>query len=230
MGKRGTIYGVGVGPGDPELITQKACRLIQECPVAAVAGTVPEEALAYKIALAACPELSGKKCIAVEMPMTRDREKLRVCHRAAAACLETILDGGEDICFLTLGDVTLYSSFAYLQDILLADGFSVVTVSGISSVSAAAACLGMPLAIGDVPLSIIPGTQLTAEILRQPGTCVIMKAGRRIKELKGLLRESGKTVCAVENCGMPTEKIYRSCEEIPDDAGYFCLLIAGDAV
>lgn len=228
MVRRGTIYGVGVGPGDPELITQKACRLIRECPVIAVGGTIPQETLAYRIALAACPELSGKECIAVEMPMVRDREKLRACHRAAADRLETILEGGRDICFLTLGDVTLYSSFSYLQDVLKTDGFLVVPVSGISSVSAAAARLGISLAGGDAPLSIIPGSQLSKERLEQPGTVVVMKAGRRIRELKDLLRESGKTVYAVENCGMPNEKLYGSCEEIPEGAGYFCLIIAKD--
>lgn len=227
---KGTIYGIGVGPGDPELMTLKACRLIEESDVIAVPGKVPEESAAYRIAAAAVPALSQKVCLGVDMPMVRDKETRSAAHHAAARRLEEILDAGKNIAYLTLGDVTLYCTFSYLQHLLEADGYAVRLVSGITSVSAAAARLNRPLAEWNEELHIIPGAHTMKETLTEKGTCVIMKSGSRMKEIKALLEESGKDVCAVENCGMEGEKVYESCAQIPDNAGYFSLIIAKDPV
>ena len=109
---RGIVFGVGVGPGDPEYMTLKAIRLIRENDVIAVPGTVAEETVAYGIAAAAVPELKDKELVAVNMPMLRDRALLEAEHRKGAKLLEQYLDRGENVVFLTLGDPTVYSTFS----------------------------------------------------------------------------------------------------------------------
>ena len=107
-----------------------------------------------------------------------------------------------------------------------ADGYEVELVSGITSFCAAAARLGVPLMEWDEPLHIVPAVHKTKDDLSLDGNYVLMKSASHMKEVKELLIKSGRKVDAVENCGMDTEKIYRSAEEIPDDAGYFSLIIA----
>lgn len=92
---RGIAYGVGIGPGDPELMTLKAVRLIRENDVIAVPGKDPEESVAYKIALSVVPELSDKELLPVYMPMIRDRVRIDQEHRKAARVLESYLDQGK---------------------------------------------------------------------------------------------------------------------------------------
>ena len=156
---RGTVYGVGVGPGDPELIRK-------------------------------------------------------------------YLDQGRNVVFLTLGDSTIYSTFSYLQHILEAEGYPVELVSGIPSFCAAAARLNLPLTEWDEPLHIIQAVHRREDLLNQRGTCVLMKAASHMKETKALIRQSGREASAVLNCGMESEKICRSVDEIPDDAGYYSLIIS----
>ena len=97
----GILYGVGVGPGDPELMTLKAVRLIRENQVIAVPGEEAEASVAYKIAVQAVPELAEKKLIPVSMPMTHDKEELRNNHQKAADQLEQYLIQGKNVVFLT---------------------------------------------------------------------------------------------------------------------------------
>ena len=223
---RATAYGVGVGPGDPELMSLKAVRLIRENRVIAVPGKYPRESVAYKIAAAAVPELAEKELLAVHMPMVKDREKLAEAHKEGAELLEEVLDRGENVVYLTLGDPTVYCTFSYLEHILEADGYPVELVPAVPSFCAAAARLNLPLAEWDEPLHIVPAVHRTDAPPDQPGTYVLMKSASHMAEVKALLRDSGRDVAAVENCGMENERIYRSVEEIPDDAGYFSLIIA----
>ncbi|MBO4862700.1 MAG: precorrin-2 C(20)-methyltransferase [Firmicutes bacterium] len=223
---KGIAYGVGVGPGDPELMTLKAVRLIKENRVIAVPGKIAEESVAYKIAAAAAPEISDKELIAVDMPMTRDREILAAAHRKGAELIESYLDKGLNVVFLTLGDPTVYCTFSYLQHILEADGYKVELVSGIPSFCAAAARLGTSLTEWDEQLHILPALHSAEDVSQLSGNCVLMKSASHMKEVKDALARSGRGVQAVENCGMDSEKIYRSAEEIPDEAGYFTLVIA----
>ncbi|MCR5263167.1 MAG: precorrin-2 C(20)-methyltransferase [Clostridiales bacterium] len=223
---KGTAYGVGVGPGDPELMSLKAVRLIRENRVIAVPGKDPKESVAYKIAAAAVPELAEKELLAVSMPMVKDREKLDAAHREGAKILEKALDRGENVVYLTLGDPTIYCTFSYLQHILEADGYAVELVPGVPSFCAAAARLDLPLAEWDEPIHIIPVVHKTDSPLDQPGTYVLMKSASHMADVKKLIEASGRKASAVENCGMENEKIYRSADEIPDDAGYFSLIVA----
>ena len=223
---KGKAYGVGVGPGDPELMTLKAVRLIRENEVIAVPGKNARESVAYKIALGAVPEIADKTLVPVYMPMVRDREKLAQEHQRGAKLLEEYLDQGKNVVYLTLGDSTVYCTFSYLQHILEEDGYEVELVSGITSFCAAAARLNISLTEWNEPLHVIPASHKTDHPLDQHGTYVLMKSASRMKEVKELLIASGRQVGCVENCGMENEKVYHSAEEIPDDAGYFSLLIA----
>ena len=223
---RGIAYGVGVGPGDPELMTQKAIRLIRENDVIAVPGKVAQEAIAYRIAAAMVPELAKKELVPIHMPMVRDRALLHAEHVKGARRIESYLDQGKNVVYITLGDPSIYCSFSYLQSILLSDGYAVEMVPGVPSFCAAAARLNLSLVEWDEPLHVVPAAQDADEALQGPGTCVLMKSSRQMADIKALLRGSEKEAFAVENCGMETEKLYRGLEELPDDAGYLSLIIA----
>ena len=223
---KGTAFGVGVGPGDPELMTAKAIRIIRENDVIAVAGKEARETAAYRIAAAIVPEIAEKELVPVYMPMTRDRELMKEEHKKGAALLEKYLDEGTNVVYITLGDPSVYCTFSYLMEILLKDGYDVQLVPGVPSFCAAAASLKLPLAEWDEPLHVVPAVHKTGDSLDQSGNYVLMKSASRMEEIKQLLRESGRDVSAVENCGMENEKIYRSVDEIPDDAGYFSLIVA----
>ncbi len=223
---KGKVYGVGVGPGDPELMTLKAIRLIRENDVIAVPGKAAKETVAYQIAAAAVPELKDKELLPIYMPMVKDRGVIDAEQRKGAGLLERYLDQGKNVVYLTLGDPTIYCTFSYLQHILESDGYTVELVPGIPSFCAAAARLGLPLAEWDEPLHVLPAVHKTHDTLDQSGTYVLMKSASHMAEVKDLLCTSGRDVQAVENCGMATEKVYRAVEEIPDDAGYFSLIVA----
>lgn len=223
---RGILYGVGTGPGDPELMTIRAVRLIRETEVIALPGTVPEETAAYRIAVQAVPELADKTLVPMDFPMTRNRAELEQKHRENAGVIERFLDEGQDVIFLTLGDVTLYSTFSGVGNLVRQDGYEIRLVSGVPSFCASAAALGIPLAKSTEELHILPGVEGLKNLQDLSGTAVIMKAGRRMKEVKEALRKSGRDAWMAENCGMPQERLYRGTENFPDDAGYFSLIIA----
>lgn len=222
----GIFYGVGVGPGDPELMTRKACRLIRENRVIALPGAQPEETLAYRIAVQSVPELAEKQLLALVMPMTHDRNKMARSHREAADTVERVLEQGENVVFLTLGDPTIYSTFSYVQELVERDGYPTEMVSGVPSFCAAAARVNQPLVCWNEPLHVVPAAHRLTETLSDGGQYVLMKSGRRMKEVKEMLAASGRDVIAVENCGIEGERIYRGVEEIPDDAGYYSLVMA----
>ncbi len=219
------LYGVGVGPGDPELMTLKACRLIRENDVIALPGKEPRETVAYKIAVQAVPELADKELVPVYFPMVMDKKEQQRQHEAGARLLESYLDKGKNVVFLTLGDSTIYCTFSYIQEIAEADGYQTALVNGIPSFCAAAARLNTSLTLWNQPLHVMPATQSLGDKLDLPGNYVLMKSASHMAEVKQMIRNSGKNAMAVENCSMETEKVYRSVEEIPDDAGYFSLII-----
>lgn len=242
---RGTFTGIGVGPGDPELLTLKAARLIRDCCVAAVpvsdpglAGPVYEEAsgssaygiylekcAAYQIALNAVPELAEKAKLFLPMPMIKDKEVLRKIHDTDASAAEKILDEGKDIIFLTLGDPTVYSTCMYVHKRLARAGYPTALVPGITSFCAAAARLDMPLAENREEIHILPASYGIEDSLHLAGTKILMKAGRKMPEVKKILVERNMDVRMVQNCGMKDEQIFKSAEEIPEQAGYYSLLI-----
>lgn len=222
----GILYGVGVGPGDPELMTLKTARLIRENQVIACPGSRAEETIAYQIAVQAVPELADKTLLSVNMPMTHDREEMDRNHEHAADLIETYLKQGQNVVFLTLGDPTIYSTYLYVQKKIIARGYAAELVSGITSFCAAAARTNTPLVEWNEQLHILPAVHRLDSQLEQPGNYVLMKSGRKMQQVKEILKASGRDVVMVENCGMPDEHIYRGADEIPDDAGYYSLIIA----
>ncbi len=224
--KQGILYGVGVGPGDPELLTLKAVRILRECDVIAIPQESKEGCTAYQIARQAVPELDEKPCLPLPMPMTKDREKLAASHEAAAAKAAEQLAAGRTVALITLGDATVYSTYLYVHERIKCLGFETRIVNGVPSFCAAAARLDMPLVNGSQKLHILPASYHIEEALELPGVKVLMKSGRQMPKVKALLKEKGLEARMVENCGMEGEKTYQSLEEIPDDAGYFSLLIA----
>ena len=223
---KGTLYGVGVGPGDPELMTLKAVRLIRENMIIAVPGADPKETVAYKIAVQAVPELAEKELLPIYMPMTHDPEELERNHAKGAKSLEEVLDQGKNIVFLTLGDPCVYSTFSYLQKRVEKDGYHTELVSGITSFCAAAARLNIPLSEWNEQLHVVPAVHRLDSTLNESGNYILMKSGKKMNQVKEILAQSNRDVLMVENCGMENEHVYRSVEEIPDSAGYYSLIIA----
>lgn len=219
------LYGVGVGPGDPELMTLKAVRIIEKSDVIAVPGENVEESVAYRIAAGGCHNLETKERIAIPMPMTKDHKKLKESHDKGAAILRAYLDTGKQIAFLTLGDPTVYSTYLYLHRRLRREGYPVEIVSGITSFCAAAAKLDIGLVEKSESLHVLPASYPIEEALEFSGTKVLMKAGKKIGKVKEVLQSRQTEAVMVENCGMAGEKIYRSTDEIPEDGSYYSLII-----
>lgn len=130
---QGKLYGLGVGPGDPELLTIKALRLIKENEVIAVPGNVVSESVAYKIVKGVYEELDTKNLIPVAMPMTKDKAELEANHKKAADDVEAYLKQGKNVVFLTLGDPAVYSTYLYVHKRILDRGYEAEIVSGITS-------------------------------------------------------------------------------------------------
>ena len=223
---KGIAYGVGVGPGDPELMTLKAIRLIRENDVIAVPGKEAENSAAYKIAAENVPDIAKKEILPVYMQMIKDRELLHKQHIKCAKLIEKYLDAGRNVVYITLGDPSVYSTFTYLQHILENDGYETRLVSGVTSFCAAAARLNIPLAEWDEPIHILPFVHQKDGKIDKNGTYVLMKTGRSMAEAKRFLKDSGRSAMAVENCGMHGEKVYFDIDDIPDETGYFSLMIS----
>ena len=220
------MYGIGVGPGDPELMTLKAVRLIGEMDIIAAPGEDVKKTTAYSIALQAVPEMADKELLPIYMPMVMDREFIAQYHRKGAEEIAKKLEEGKNVGFITLGDSTVYSTFSYIEKIVKEMGYQTAYISGIPSFCAAAATMGIPLAEWRESLHIIPAIHSLHKKLDDEGNYVFMKSGKKINEVKEILKKSGRNVVMVENCGMPDEKRYYGVEEIPDDSGYFALIIA----
>lgn len=225
----GKLYGVGVGPGDPELMTLKAVRIIREAQVVALPAKTKEECVAYRIAKGAVEDMDGKEFLYIHMPMTKDKEELLKSHDAGAAKVIECLKQGKNVAFLTLGDVTVYSTYLYIHRRVAAAGLETEIINGIPSFCAAAARLGIGLVETKEELHVIPATYGVEEALKLPGTKVLMKSGKKMTDVKKTLLDMGCEAYMVENCGMEGEKIYRSVDEINENAGYYSLLIVKEA-
>ena len=221
----GVLYGIGVGPGDPELMTLKAVRLIGEMDIIAAPGEDVKKTTAYTIALQAVPKLADKELHPIHMPMVMDRELIAKYHRRGAEEIAEKLEEGKNVGFITLGDPTVYSTFSYIEKTVKNMGYRTAYISGITSFCAAAATMGIPLAEWKESLHIIPAIH-NLQKTDDEGNYVFMKSGRKINEVREILKKSGRDVVMVENCGMPDEKRYYGVDEIPDDTGYFALIIA----
>lgn len=222
----GKLYGVGVGPGDPELMTIKAVRIIKEADVIAVPGKEKESCVAYTIALGAIPSLVEKNILELDMPMIKNKEILNQNYDEVAVEISKCLESGKTVAMLTLGDPTVYSTYMYIHQRIERAGYDTEIISGIPSFCAAAATLNHSLVEREEPLHIYPGSYDISELFVVSGTKVLMKSARKFAEVKKPLMEAEYEVTMVENCGMPDEKIYYGMEQLPEDASYYTLIIA----
>lgn len=226
---KGTLYGVSVGPGDPELLTFKAMRIIRRCPVIAAPQTRSGEMLALEIARQAV-DLSRKVIVPLHFTMSRQECERRKAHEAAAETLRGYLDAGQDVAMLNLGDVSVYATFGYLQAILEEQGYRTAMVAGVPSFCAVAARLNRPLTGGmDTPLTIAPGSIELEDILATPGSKVLMKSGRQLPRVLDALEQAdlldkSALVC---NCGLPEEQVWDNLTETrpEENAGYFATIL-----
>jgi len=229
----GTFYGIGVGPGDPDLITLKAIKVLGKVDsVFAAASTKNDHSLAMDIARPHIPAATSVELL--HFPMTRDKS---VTHRAWSANAQRIiaeLEVGRDVAFLTLGDSLTYSTFGYLLKYVKAKApqFEVLPVPGITSYQAAACRLSTPLVEGEGTLMVVSGAtggdRLRA-LSQHPDTVVFLKAYRNLPDICSALKVSGDyPYCVgVKNCGHPSEEIFSDmeqlCRQTPD---YWTLVIA----
>mgnify|MGYP002870178915 CR=1 FL=1 len=225
--EKGKLYGVSIGPGDGELITLKAMKVIEKCRHIATPETGTSDSLALSI-VEGIADLSGKEIMGLSFPMTKDKEILARCHNEAADAIAEVLDSGNDVAMLNLGDITIYSTFAYVMNILLERDYDVELVPGVTSFCASAGELKISLTTMNEPLHIIPATGVDLkEALSLPGTKVLMKIGRSMPKLIEVLGELGleDNVYAVENCGLENEKIYKGLNEFDGEMGYFTIVV-----
>ncbi len=235
MSRSGIFYGVGVGPGDPELMTLKAVSVLKAAPVLAVprsADGKSEASLALSIVEKAVG-LDEKELLDLSFPMTKDKGVLLKARQRAAGKVVERLSSGLDVAFITLGDALLYSTFSYLVPLVRErmENIEVRVVPGITSISAATAALVLPLAEADEQVRIMPASYAMDEAgdaLDGQGTVVFMKVNRVFDRLKALLFEKkllGNAIL-ISRAGWPDEKITRDLSAI--DAGgldYFSIVI-----
>lgn len=221
----GKLYGIGVGPGDGELLTLKAARLIKECDVIAIPADNKDNCTAYLIGVQAVPELAYKKILPVIMPMTKDKEVLNLSHEKGAADIIELLEDEKKVGFLTLGDPTVYSTYMYIHNRVKLRGYETEIINGIPSFCAVAATLGISLAENKEQLHIFPASYELTDAFALQGTKIFMKMGKKLSEVKSKIKDAGINAYMVENCGMENEKIYQNIEEFPEDAGYYSLII-----
>lgn len=226
---KGTFYGIGVGPGDPELLTVKAAKVLQTIPVVCVPKSKAEgDSVALGIARQYLP--ASVEVLEFTFPMVRDPAVLEECWTAAARGALERLQQGLDVAFLTLGDPSLYSTYAYVMRILrrLDADISIVTLPGIPSMTAAAARLNYPLATGDEPVLILPNWEREelAGYLRSFPNLVVLKASRDWPELQAVLRAGGRTGWLVSRCGQVGEVIQEDIAQLEaDKVDYLSLVI-----
>lgn len=203
----GKFYGVGVGPGDPQLLTLQAVKVLQTVDLVAIPKSKMErESVAWDIAKVHCP--ANVRLVELEMPMTSDKHVLVKAWRDGAQTLLVELKQGKSVAFITLGDPSLYSTYSYLLNILQEElpQECISTVPGITAMAAAAARINLPLATGDEPLLILPSTDDVGQFLDFPNL-VLMKVSRRLPEILTLLEERERKAILLTRLGQSGEKI-----------------------
>lgn len=223
----GKLYGLGIGPGDPELITVKALRLLRAAKVVAYPAPEDGDSLARSIVTPYLP--GGQIELAIRMPLAVERFPAQTVYDKAAEELSTHLQAGRDIAVLCEGDPFFYGSFMYLFG-RLAERFPVEVVPGVSSLTACAAALGHPLAARNDVLSIIPAPLSDDEIaakLQQTDAAAILKLGRHGPRILKLLQRLGLADRAhyIERATMATQRILPLSDVEPQSMPYFAMIL-----
>lgn len=227
MEKQGIFYAVSVGPGDPELLTRQACRVLEVCDVIAAPRTKAGRMLALDIAGGAV-DMRGKTILPLDFTMAHDAAVREESYRTAAGAIEAELTTGRDVAMVNLGDVSVYATAYYILERVRSDGFEVVMCPGVTSFCAVAARLGRSLTRMDEPLHILPGSTDLNNALALPGTKVVMKSGKAIHETAEALKRHGLLANAgmVADCGLETEQVYTDLRQLPEEISYFATIVA----
>lgn len=223
----GQIWGIGVGPGDPDLITLKAHRILQVADVIAYPAPAGSDSLVRSIAAPHIP--TGAEEFVISTPMDVARHPAQDVYDWATDEIGKMADAGKSVAILCEGDPFFYGSFMYLYS-RLSGSYDVKVVPGVSSINACAAELGIPLAARSDVISAIPAT-LDAETLkvrlRAADTASIIKAGRHLKKVKQVLDALGVSDNAmyIERATMDNQRILPLSQVSEDTAPYFSMII-----
>jgi precorrin-2/cobalt-factor-2 C20-methyltransferase len=226
IGRPGRLYGIGVGPGDPELLTLKALRLLRA--VAVVAYPAPDHGDSFARAIVAEWLDQGQREIAIRFPMRPGPPPAEVYDDAAQA-IAAHLDSGSDVAVLCQGDPLFYGSFIGILT-RLGHCYPVEIVPGVSSLTACSAAAGLPLVTHDETLTVMPATAGESQLahrLAVSEVAAILKLGRHLPKVKRVLEQLGRlsdAIC-VEHASMPEQRV-RSLAEI-DEAPYFSMVLVG---
>lgn len=224
------LVGVGVGPGDPELVTLKACRVLAASDVILVPSTEASGSGAGRaetIVAAAVPEAADR---IVRVPFVMGdrsgvtRRRSEAWDASARAALEAFETGARTVSFATVGDPSVYSTFSYLAASVVArrPDVAVEVVPGITAMQALAAASRIPLVEGDEVLAIVPlkaGVEQLAEVTRIADTCVVYKPARHLAALRELLGERAAEAVVGIDVGLPDERVVPLSDV--EDAPYF---------
>jgi precorrin-2/cobalt-factor-2 C20-methyltransferase len=220
------LYGVGLGPGAPDLITLRAARLIERADVIAYPTLAGAQSFAREIA--ADLITAGVQEIIMDVPMTVERGPAQAAYDTGAAAIAAELDAGRNVVCLCEGDPFFYGSFMYVFA-RLSGQYDVQVVPGVTSVTACAARAGMPLAARNERLTVLPGP-LPADELRAriegAESVVIMKVGRHLAKIRAVIDALGLTAQAVyvERATLPQEVVL-SLADAPEKAPYFSMIL-----
>ncbi|HJO68568.1 MAG TPA: precorrin-2 C(20)-methyltransferase [Rhodospirillales bacterium] len=223
----GVFYGIGVGPGDPELITLKAVRIMAGAPVIAYSATEEGESMVRAIAAPHLPD--GRIEIAVRTPIGRGPAAAEAVYDGYAAEIARHLDAGRDVAFLCQGDPFVYGSFAYLHERLAARHTTRV-VPGVSSLGAVAAAAGVPLVRGCEVLSVVPAPLAEAELETRLGAgdaVAVVKVGRHLAKVRRVIQRLGLMGRAVyvERATMENQRVLALARVRRASAPYFSMIV-----
>ncbi|WP_394179965.1 precorrin-2 C(20)-methyltransferase [Yoonia maritima] len=222
----GVLYGVGLGPGAPDLITLRAARLIEDAKVVAYPSLAGGDSFAR--AIAADLIAPDAQEIVMDVPMTVERAPAQAAYDTGAAQIAAALDAGRDVVCLCEGDPFFYGSFMYLYA-RLSDKYQVEIVPGVTSITACAARAGMPLAARNERLTVLPGPLPEGELrtrIEGAESVVIMKVGRHLAKIRAVIDDLGLTDTAmyVERATLPQEVVL-PLAEAPEKAPYFSMIL-----
>ena len=223
----GTLYGLGVGPGDPELVTLKALRILRALPV--VAYPAPPEGTSFARSVVASHLSPAQTEIAIRVPMTRSVAPAQAVYDRAAIEIGGHLDAGRDVGVLCQGDPFFYGSFINLFT-RLADRYRIEIVPGVSSLTACAAAAALPLVSRDETLAVIPATLDEAELARRLGdadVAAIVKLGRHVAKVRRVLDRLGLIDGAIyiEHATLADQRVAPLACIAPEEAPYFSMAL-----